>query len=85
VVPLLKPAMTVGWILLFVEFIRSLSLSILLYSHDSVVMPVVIYELYETGAYPALAAFSVLQTLLIFAAIYAAKKIGRVDNFMQLR
>jgi iron(III) transport system permease protein len=85
VVPLLKPAMTVGWILLFVEFIRSLSLSILLYSHDSVVMPVVIYELYETGAYPALAAFSVLQTLLIFAAIYAAKKIGRVDSFMQLR
>ena len=85
VVPLLKPAMTVGWILLFVEFIRSLSLSILLYSPDSVVMPVVIYELYETGAYPALAAFSVLQTLLIFAAIYAARRIGRVDSFMQLK
>ena len=85
IVPLLKPAMTVGWILLFVEFIRSLSLSILLYSPDSVVMPVVIYELYETGAYPALAAFSVLQTLLIFAAIYAARKIARVDSFMQLK
>ena len=39
-----------GWILLFVEFIRSLSLSILLYTPQSVVMPVVIYELYETGA-----------------------------------
>ena len=85
VIPLLKPAMTVGWILLFVEFIRSLSLSILLYSHDSIVMPVLIYELYETGAYPALAAFSVLQTVLIFAAIYAAKKIARVDSFMQLK
>src|SRR5436305_7484394 len=65
VVPLLKPALTVGWILLFVEFIRSLSLSILLYTQDSVVMPVVVYELYETGAYPALAAFSVFQTVLI--------------------
>jgi iron(III) transport system permease protein len=85
VVPLLKPAMTVGWILLFVEFIRSLSLSILLYSNDSVVMPVVIYELYETGAYPALAAFSVFQTVLIFVAIYVAKKIARVDSFMQLK
>jgi iron(III) transport system permease protein len=85
VVPLMKPALTVGWILLFVEFIRSLSLSILLYSHDSIVMPVVIYELYETGAYPSLAAFSMLQTLLVFAAIYAAKKIARVDSFMQLR
>jgi len=85
VVPLLKPAMTVGWILLFVEFIRSLSLSILLYSNDSVVMPVVIYELYETGAYPALAAFSVFQTALIFAAIYVAKKIARVNSFMQLK
>ena len=85
VVPLMKPALTVGWILLFVEFIRSLSLSILLYSHDSIVMPVVIYELYETGAYPSLAAFSVLQTLLVFFAIYAAKKIARVDSFMQLK
>jgi iron(III) transport system permease protein len=85
VVPLLKPALTAGWILLFVEFIRSLSLSILLYSQDSIVMPVVIYELYETGAYPALAAFSMFQTLLVFVAIYAAKKIARVDSFMQLR
>jgi iron(III) transport system permease protein len=85
VVPLMKPALTVGWILLFVEFIRSLSLSILLYSNDSVVMPVVIYDLYETGAYPALAAFSVLQTALIFVAIYGAKKLARLDNFMQLR
>ena len=85
VVPLLKPALTVGWILLFVEFIRSLSLSILLYTPESVVMPVVIYELYETGAYPALAAFSVLQTVLVFIAIYAAKKIAGIDSFMQLR
>jgi iron(III) transport system permease protein len=85
IVPLLKPALTVGWILLFVEFIRSLSLSILLYTPESVVMPVVTYELYETGAYPALAAFSVLQTALMFVAIYAAKKIAGVDNFMQLK
>jgi iron(III) transport system permease protein len=85
VVPLLKPAIAVGWILIFVEIIRSLSLSILLYSDNSVVMPVVIYDLYETGAYPALSAFSILQTLLVFAAIYAAKKITSVDTFMQLK
>jgi iron(III) transport system permease protein len=85
VVPLLKPALTVGWILMFIEIIRSLSLSILLYSNDSLVMPVVIYELYETGAYPALSAFSVLQTLLVFAAIYGAKKVARLDSFMQLK
>jgi len=85
VIPLLKPALTVGWILMFVEFIRSLSLSILLYSNDSIVMPVVIYELYETGAYPALSAFSVLQTVMVFAAIYGAKKIARLDSFMQLK
>jgi iron(III) transport system permease protein len=85
VIPLIKPALAVGWILMFVEFIRSLSLSILLYSNDSVVMPVVIYELYETGAYPALSAFSVLQTVMVFAAIYGAKKVARLDSFMQLR
>ena len=85
VIPLIKPALTVGWILIFIEIIRSLSLSILLYSNDSVVMPVVIYELYETGAYPALGAFSVLQTIMVFAAIYGAKKVARLDSFMQLR
>jgi iron(III) transport system permease protein len=85
VVPLLKPALAVGWILLFIEFIRSLSLSILLYTPESVVMPVVTYELYETGAYPTLAAFSVLQTTLMFVAIYSARKIAGVDNFMQLK
>src|SRR5262249_5079352 len=85
VVPLLKPALATGWILLFIEFIRSLSLSILLYTPESIVMPVVTYELYETGAYPALAAFSVLQTALMFVAIYAARKIAGIDNFMQLK
>jgi iron(III) transport system permease protein len=85
VVPLLKPALTAGWILMFIEIIRSLSLSILLYSNDSIVMPVVIYDLYETGAYPALSAFSVLQTVMVFAAIYGAKKIARLDSVMELR
>jgi iron(III) transport system permease protein len=85
VVPLLKPALTAGWILMFIEIIRSLSLSILLYSNDSIVMPVVIYDLYETGAYPALSAFSVLQTVMVFAAIYGAKKVARLDSFMELR
>jgi iron(III) transport system permease protein len=85
VVPLLKPALAVGWILVFIEIIRSLSLSILLYSNESIVMPVVIYDLYETGAYPALSAFSVLQTIIVFAAIYGAKKIARLDSFMQLK
>ena len=47
-------------------------------------MPVVTYELYETGAYPVLAAFSVLQTVLMLGAIYAAKRIARVDNFMRI-
>jgi iron(III) transport system permease protein len=85
VIPLIKPALVAGWILMFVEFIRSLSLSILLYSDDSIVMPVVVYELYETGAYPALSAFSVLQTILVFAAILAARKLARLDSLMQLR
>jgi hypothetical protein len=64
---------------------RSLSLSILLYSNDSVVMPVVIYQLYDTGAYPALAAFSMLQTVMVFAAIYGAKKIGPAGELHALR
>ncbi len=85
VVPLLRQAMVVGWILLFAEFVRALSLSVLLYTNSSVVLPVVTFELFETGAYPQLAALSIVQTVLVFAAIYAAKKIARVDSFMDVR
>jgi iron(III) transport system permease protein len=85
VLPLLRPSLMVGWILLFAEFVRALSVSVLLYSNDSVVLPVVIFELFETGAYPELAALSIVQTLLVFLAIYAAKRIARVDSFMDVR
>jgi iron(III) transport system permease protein len=83
-VPLLKPALMAGWILLFIEFLRSLSLSILLYSNQSVVMPVVIFELFETGAYPALSAFALVQTALMMLAIAAARALGRTDRFLGL-
>jgi iron(III) transport system permease protein len=84
VVPLLQQALMAGWILLFVEFLRSLSLSILLYSNQSVVMPVVIFELFETGAYPSLSAFALVQTALMFVAIYVARKIAGADSFLGL-
>ena len=48
-------------------------------------MPVVTYDLYETGAYPTLAAFSTVQTVMIFVAIWLAKKVARLDSFMQLK
>jgi len=84
VVPLLKPALMAGWILLFIEFLRSLSLSILLYSNQSVVMPVVIFDLFETGAYPALSAFALVQTALMMIAVGAARALGRTDRFLGL-
>jgi iron(III) transport system permease protein len=83
--PLLKQGLMVGWTLLFIEFLRSLSLSILLYSSKSIVIPVVIYELYETGAYPALAALSVFQTALILLAVVLAKRLAGVNSFLDLK
>ena len=75
-VPLLKPALMAGWILLFIEFLRSLSLSILLYTNQSVVMPVVLFEQFETGLYPALSAFALVQTAIMIIGVAAARRLG---------
>jgi iron(III) transport system permease protein len=85
VLPLLRQSLMVGWILLFAEFVRALSVSVLLYNSESIVLPVAIFELFETGAYPELAALSVAQTVLVFLAIYVARWIAKVDSFMDVR
>jgi len=57
--------------------VRSLTLAIpALFQNDSIVRGRCIYELYETGAYPALLAafFSLLQTIMVVAAIYGARR-----------
>ena len=76
VLPLLKPGLLAGWIYIALVSVRELSSSILLYSPDTEVVSVVIWELWENGQYVELSALGVLLILLLFAVVQLAQLLG---------
>ena len=77
ILPLLKPGLLAGWIYVTIVSIRELSTSILLYSPDTQVISIVIWELWENGQYVELSALGVLFILALFALVMVAQWIGR--------
>ena len=71
--PLLKPGIFAGWILLFIAFSRELSASILLYSPGREVLSVAIYDLMLAGQYRALSALAMMQMVLTLGVLFLAK------------
>jgi iron(III) transport system permease protein len=76
VLPLLKPGLLAGWIYIALVSVRELSSSILLYSPDTEVVSVVIWELWENGQYVELSALGVLLILVLFVVVQLAQLVG---------
>ena len=76
VLPLLKPGLVAGWIYVMIVSIRELSSSILLYSPDTEVLSITIWELWENGQYVELSALGVLFILALFVLVTAAQWLG---------
>lgn len=64
ILPLAAPGIIAGWLLVALLTIRVLSVPILLYSYDTIVLPVVAFEFWENGDYQYVSAYSVLLLLL---------------------
>jgi iron(III) transport system permease protein len=77
ILPLLKPGLLAGWIYVMIVSIRELSTSILLYSPDTQVISIVIWELWENGQYVELSALGVLFILSLFMLVMVAQWLGR--------
>ena len=77
ILPLLKPGLLAGWIYVMIVSIRELSTSILLYSPDTQVIAIVIWELWENGQYVELSALGVLFILALFVLVLVAQWLGR--------
>jgi iron(III) transport system permease protein len=73
VLPLLKPGLFAGWVLLFIAFSRELSASIMLYSPRLEVLSVAIYDLMQSGNYRALSALAFLQVGMALGMLGLAK------------
>ena len=77
ILPLLKPGLLAGWIYVMIVSIRELSTSILLYSPDTQVVSIVIWELWENGQYVELSALGVLFILTLFVLVLVANWLGK--------
>ena len=77
ILPLLKPGLLAGWIYVMIVSIRELSTSILLYSPDTQVVSIVIWELWENGQYVELSALGVLFIVVLFVLVMATQALGR--------
>lgn len=74
--PLMRPGLFAGWLLVFVPVIQELSASILLFSSSSITLAVAVYNLYETGAIERVAALAMVNMFIIAIAIWLASRVG---------
>jgi len=77
ILPLLKPGLVAGWIYIVIVSIRELSSSILLYSPDTEVLSILIWELWENGQYVELSALGVMFIVGLLFLVLVAQLIGR--------
>jgi iron(III) transport system permease protein len=74
--PLMRPGLFAGWLLVFVPAIQELSASILLFSSSSITLAVAVYNLYETGDMEPVAALAIINVVIIAVAIWLATWFG---------
>lgn len=75
--PLMRPGLFAGWLLVFVPAIQELSASILLFTSSTMTLAVAVYNLYENGYLEPVAALAVINMVIIGAAMWLAQRIGR--------
>ncbi|MDX3905578.1 MAG: iron ABC transporter permease [Pigmentiphaga sp.] len=63
--PLLKPAISSMWLLVFMIVMREISASVILYGVDSVTMPVLTWSYLLDGAYGIASALSIVQLVIV--------------------
>jgi iron(III) transport system permease protein len=76
VLPLLVPGFMAGWIYIAMVSLRELSTSILLYGFGSEVLSIVVFDLWESGQYPALCALGIIMTIILILLAFIANKVG---------
>ena len=80
--PLIRPGLFAGWLLVFVPVIQELSASILLFSSNSITLAVAVYNLYETGYTEPTAALAMVSmaitSLALLGASWLASRRGSV-------
>jgi iron(III) transport system permease protein len=72
--PLLLPALVNGWIFSAIVVAKAMGSVIMLYSHDSIVLSVLVWELWTNGDVAATAALGVMLIFGLMGATFVARK-----------
>ena len=75
-IPLLKPGIFAGWVLLFVIFLRELSISIILYTSGTETLSVGVYYLANFENEPLTAALSLAQTVMLLICVHVFRRVA---------
>ncbi|MET0939197.1 MAG: iron ABC transporter permease [Gaiellaceae bacterium] len=75
-VPLLLPALFAAWIYVFVSSARQLSAALVVYSPGNEVLSIRIWDQYQQGEFPELAALGVMMTFVLVGLIAVAYKLS---------
>jgi iron(III) transport system permease protein len=76
ILPLLVPGMIAGWIYIVIVSVRELSSTIILYSPGKQVLSIVIWEQWQNGEFPELAATGMMMVGALVALVAVAYKLG---------
>ena len=75
--PLMRPALIGSWLLMYVVILREISLVILLYNPNTVVLSVGLMDVWSSGFYPELAVYSLLLMVLGLVPVALLWKFAR--------
>jgi len=75
-VPLIRPGLFAGWLLVFVPAIHELSASILLFTSDTITLSVAIFNLEESGFTEPVAALAIVNVVVIGIALWIASRLN---------
>ena len=80
-VPLIRPGLFSATMLLFVLSMRELSTSLFLFTANTRVLAIVLYEQWESGSWARVSTISLLYTALLFVIVFAGRKWMGVKSF----
>lgn len=77
--PLLKQSTLSAWLLLFILMVRELNVAIMVYTRESMVLPVLLWSEIEGGQYGGAAIVAFVEASIVLVAFFVARRILGVD------
>jgi iron(III) transport system permease protein len=84
-VPLMIPSLLAAFLYSMIISFREISAAIFLYSTNTQVLSVQIYDLYRNGTYPVVAALGILMVIFLVILVVAVQLLSRAVGIRQRR